>query len=95
MAYEPKPNQGYIWKNRYKKKDDLQPYFKGTIVLDKVFIENLIAKTAGPNIEIAASVWTGKTKDNDPYLSVQVSEVYKSSEQTQSSDDDLPDFMKE
>ena len=95
MAYEAKPNAGYIWKNRYKKPDDMQPYFKGTILLDKVFIENLIAKTAGANIEIAVSVWTGKTKDNDPYLSAQVSEVYKSDQpKTSSTDEDLPDFMR-
>ena len=93
MAYEQKPNSGYLWKNDYKKPEDMQPYFKGTILLDKAFIEGLINKTSGSNIEIAVSVWTGKTAEGKPYLSTKVSEPYKKQESS-ASNDDLPDFMR-
>ena len=93
MAFEQKPNSGNLWKNKYKKAGDLQPYFRGSVLLDKGFLNNLMNRTEGETIEISVSAWTGKTKNEDPYLSLQISEVAPRQEQ-QSQDDDVPEWMK-
>ena len=82
-----------MWKNKYKKAGDLQPYFRGSVLLDKGFLNNLMNRTEGETIEISVSAWTGKTKNEDPYLSLQISEVAPKQEQ-QSQDDDVPEWMK-
>ena len=46
MAYENKPQQGNLWQNKHKKNDN-HPFWRGSVHLDKAFLEELINKTKG------------------------------------------------
>lgn len=93
MAFEQKPNAGNLWKNKFKKTGDTQPYFKGVILLDKTFLKNIMNETEGETIQISASAWTGKTKNDEPYLSLQISEVINKPA-LPTNDDDVPEWMR-
>lgn len=81
MAYEQKPNTGALFVN--KKQTGNQPNLRGSVHVDKVFLENLINQTKGDLVEIAVAAWNQKSKAGDPYLSLAVSEPYKKEEQAQ------------
>jgi hypothetical protein len=80
MAYEQKPNTGAMFIN--KKQTGNQPNLRGSVHVDKVFLENLINQTKGSLVEIAVAGWNQKSKAGDPYISLAVSEPYKKEEQS-------------
>lgn len=90
MAYENKPQSGNLWLNKHKKSDN-HPFWRGTIYLDKTFLEDLINKSKGGLVEVSVSGWNKKTKADETYISLQASEPYKKESQ---SDNDIPDFMR-
>ena len=92
MAYENKPQQGNLWQNKHKKSDN-HPFWRGSVHLDKAFLEELINKTKGNLVEVALAGWNKKTKADETFLSIQASEPYKKEEQS-SSNNDIPDFMR-
>ena len=79
MAYEQKPNTGALFVN--KKQTGNQPNLRGSVHVDKVFLENLINQSKGGLVEIAVSGWNQKSKAGDPYISLAVSEPYKKDDQ--------------
>lgn len=81
MAYEQKPNTGAMFIN--KKKVGEQPNLRGSVHVDKVFLENLINQSKGSLVEIALAGWNYKSKAGDPYISLAVSEPYKKEDQPQ------------
>jgi len=91
MAYENKPQTGNLWLNKYKKADN-HPFWRGSVYLDKTFLEDLINKSKGGLVEVAIAGWNKKTKDDETYISLQASEPYK--KENQSTDNDIPDFMR-
>jgi uncharacterized protein (DUF736 family) len=66
--YQQKPNTGAIFKNK-KKEKETQPEYKGTIDVDGVAKE--------------ISLWVKKSKAGESYFSVQISEVWKPTQQAQ------------
>ena len=80
MAYEQKPNTGAMFIN--KKHTGNQPNLRGSVHVDKVFLENLINQTKGDLVEIAVAAWNQKSKAGDSYISLAVSEPYKKEEQS-------------
>lgn len=90
MAYENKPQSGNLWQNKHKKTDK-HPFWRGSVYLDKAFIEDLINKTKGNLIEVSVSGWNKKTKADETYISLQAAEPYKKDEPKE---DDVPDFMR-
>ena len=81
MAYEQKPNTGAMFIN--KKQTGNQPHLRGSVHVDKVFLENLINQSKGALVEIALAGWNQKSKAGDPYISLAVSEPYKKEDQPQ------------
>jgi hypothetical protein len=81
MAYEKKPNTGAMFINKDKVGE--QPNLRGSVYVDKVFLENLIHKSKGQLVEIAIAGWNYKSKAGNPYISLAVSEPYKKEEQPQ------------
>lgn len=77
MAYEQKPNTGALFVN--KKQTGNQPNLRGSVYVDKVFLENLINGSKGL-VEISIAGWNQKSKAGDPYISLAVSEPYKKDE---------------
>jgi len=77
MAYEQKPNTGALFVN--KKQTGNQPNLRGSVYVDKVFLENLINGSKGL-VEISIAGWNQKSKAGDPYISLAVSEHYKKDE---------------
>lgn len=92
MAYENKPQSGNLWQNKHRKSDN-HPFWRGSVFLDKAFLEDLINKTKGNLVEVAVAGWNKKTKADETYISVQASEPYKKEDQNSSSND-IPDFMR-
>jgi len=74
MAYEQKPNTGALFVN--KKQTGNQPNLRGSVYVDRVFLENLINNSKGL-VEISIAGWNQKSKAGDPYISLAVSEPYK------------------
>lgn len=93
MAYEQKANAGNLWQNKHRKTEN-HPFWRGSVFIDKVLLEDLINKSKGSLVEVAISGWNKKTKDDEAYVSLQASEPYKKQEQASSTDGDLPDFMR-
>lgn len=81
MAYEQKPNTGAMFIN--KKQTGNQPNLRGSVHVDKVFLENMITQSKGSLVEIAIAGWNQKSKAGDPYISLAVSEPYKKEDQSQ------------
>lgn len=81
MAYEQKPNTGAMFIN--KKQTGNQPNLRGSVHVDKVFLENMITQSKGALVEIAVAGWNQKSKAGDPYISLAVSEPYKKEDQPQ------------
>lgn len=81
MAYEQKPNTGAMFIN--KKQTGNQPNLRGSVYVDKVFLENMITQSKGSLVEIAIAGWNQKSKAGDPYISLAVSEPYKKEDQPQ------------
>jgi len=81
MAYEQKPNTGAMFIN--KKQTGNQPNLRGSVHVDKVFLENMITQSKGALVEIAIAGWNQKSKAGDPYISLAVSEPYKKEDQPQ------------
>jgi hypothetical protein len=79
MAYEQKPNTGAMFIN--KKQTGNQPNLRGSIHVDKVFLENLINQTKGSLVEVAVAGWNQKSKAGESYISLAVSEPYKKDDQ--------------
>ena len=89
MAYENKPQTGTLWQNKYRKADN-HPFWRGSVYLDKTFLEDLINKTKGDLVEVAVSGWNKKTKADETFISLQAAEPYKKEE----ANDDIPEFMR-
>ena len=74
MAYEPKANSGSLFIND-KKVADNQPDLRGSIHVDKVMLQNLMAKP-GNLVEISVAAWNKQSAKGTAYLSLAASEPY-------------------
>ena len=77
-GYTQKPNKGSIFVNKYKKHEKA-PDFRGSVFVDKDYLQNLIDNRNDVLIEIKLDAWKGVTKDNQPWLSLSV-DTYKKQE---------------
>lgn len=73
--YEPKPNTGSLFKNTYKKADN-QPDLKGDVILDKVFLEDLMNNSKTSTIKVSISAWSKESEKVGKYLSLSIGQPY-------------------
>ena len=73
--YEPKPNTGSLFKNTYKKADN-QPDLKGDLILDKVFLEDLMNNSKTSTIKVSISAWSKESEKVGKYLSISIGQPY-------------------
>jgi len=73
--YEPKPNTGSLFKNTFKKAEN-QPDLKGELVLDKVFLEDLIHRSKESTIKVSISAWSKESEKVGKYLSISIGQPY-------------------
>ena len=77
MAFEPKPNNGSLFRNNYKERDT-HPDYRGDVYLEKGLLDLLVREhtsTAGL-VRVSISGWKSQTKDGQTYLSLKASEPY-------------------
>ena len=73
--YEAKPNTGSLFKNTYKKAEN-QPDLRGELVLDKVFLEDLIHRSKESTIKVSISAWSKESEKVGKYLSISIGQPY-------------------
>ena len=73
--YEPKPNTGSLFKNTYKKAEN-QPDLKGDLILDKVFLEDLMNNSKTSTIKVSISAWSKESEKVGKYLSISIGQPY-------------------
>lgn len=73
--YEPKPNTGSLFKNTYKKAEN-QPDLKGDLILDKVFLEDLMNNSKTSTIKVSISAWSKESEKVGKYLSLSIGQPY-------------------
>ena len=69
--YEQKPNTGVLFKNTYKETEN-QPNLKGNLILDKVFLEDLIHQSKESTIKVSISAWSKESEKVGKYLSISI-----------------------
>ena len=78
MAYdtpfEAKPNTGSLFRNKFKKGD--QPDMRGELVLDKMFLTDLINNSADTTIKVSISGWTKQSEKVGKFLSLNIGLPY-------------------
>lgn len=77
MAFEPKPNNGSLFRNTFKKQDN-QPDYRGDLFLEKGLLDLLVRDHTTPSglVRISVSGWKAQTKEGQTYLSLKGSEPY-------------------
>ena len=76
MAYENRPNTGSLWPNE-NRTQDMQPNTKGNIYIDRGLLEELLAKSDNPLIQLEISGWTSIWKEkNIKYISLKIAKPF-------------------
>ena len=74
-TYIPKPNSATLWPNVYKRIEQ-HPDKRGTILLEREFLRQMLAKTTGqPTVAIQISGWARVANGKD-CLYIEASEPY-------------------
>jgi hypothetical protein len=87
--FVPKPNTGTLWPNDRKASPN-HPDVRGDVVLDRVFLQDMIDKADGDLVKLSISGWK-KTIAGKSALSLSVSAPYvRPSGYAKNSSDDVP-----
>ena len=73
--FEAKPNTGSLFKNKYKKTEQ-HPDLTGELVLDKLFLEDLIHKSGDSTIKVSISAWSKESEKVGKYFSLSIGQPY-------------------
>jgi len=92
MAYENRPNTGSLWPNK-NRTQDIQPNTTGKIYIDRSLLEEVMAQSNNPLVQLDISGWTAIWKaENVKYISLKISKPFVKGEQAapqkQQEDDD-------
>jgi predicted solute-binding protein len=89
--FDPKPNQGFIFKNKFKKEEN-HPDLKGDVYLDIDLISQLIKESKYNVIKLQIGAYIKTSTDGSKYLAIYASRPYLIPNTSQASglDDDIP-----
>jgi hypothetical protein len=74
MSYQPKPNTGTLWPNDRKAAAN-HPDARGDVFIDRIFLQDMIDKTAGDLVKLQIAGWD-KLIGGKKCLSISVSAPY-------------------
>lgn len=74
MSYQPKPNTGTLWPNNRKASAN-HPDVRGDVFIDRIFLQDMIDKTAGELVKLQIAGWN-KVIGGKDCLSLSVSAPY-------------------
>lgn len=79
MSYQPKPNTGTLWPNNRKASAN-HPDVRGDVFIDRIFLQDMIDKTAGELVKLQIAGWNKVIAGKD-CLSLSVSAPYVKSDE--------------
>jgi hypothetical protein len=85
MAYEPKPNTGSLFTNKWKKSQG-HPDLKGDIYLDRALLKELATSQTGSMIKVSIAGWN-KIGSSGDFVSLKFSAPYVKPD---TKDEDIP-----